>query len=461
MAKEDAAAARDARSFEEEDSLRLSPTDKSPPVCGAAWERLRLQLAAILRLAAQDLNLPPSAAATAGAAFHRGFPRFVSDHLALRRGSSQTALTEGSIKAQEIRRFIAASLFAAAKAADENITLRQVVAAVGFCWNACTVEGSLLAQKEAAGSEAAASGETNKSGGGFDAPPLQAGDGADASKRDPSGEDPSCPSNLGGYRIMTFRQYWRERQGCFVEEQRLMQALGFVLPGSEGGTLGGGRRGAALFETLSAAVVLARLSPAAASVALAVGADTAALELARGESPVVFAASVVVLAAKLARRFKEKTQQTAADQGATADGEAFLAADFPEEEDSEESDADDQAQVAESASRVGECTDSSGCARAPSCAVRRRRKSSLTTQLLQRLAPLLNGLKDAGVRGDNTTPPVCARVASCCKRILLAYALVLEDPPCSAFLELAAGESAKESKRDASPSLTKEEECLL
>ncbi|CBZ55215.1 conserved hypothetical protein [Neospora caninum Liverpool] len=229
------------------------------------WDALRFHLSLLFQQAAFDLNLPVHAVTAAVSAFRRVFPKYFSRD-------------ELENRPHCVTRCMAACLFFAGKASDTNLKLREAVNCIAFLnWSLKNkrLDGRVAAlgsaeaeDKKRTRSETEGAAEQAEKDEG---PPerrrrISAGVGNEREAEDTSGErkeegekqagaggdesggkhedekrddkqaplsrlrgPQSLPNFLKGYAPMGIRDYWKVRQECLLEEQRLCQALGFSL----------------------------------------------------------------------------------------------------------------------------------------------------------------------------------------------------------------------------------------
>ncbi|KAL8433866.1 hypothetical protein Efla_005994 [Eimeria flavescens] len=139
-----------------------------------AWDKARLQLGLLLSRAAADVRASPSTAAAAVAAFHGALCSF-------------THLDSAAVSS-----CLCACLLLAGKAADEEFNLRSVVASLGFCKHHAQQQRQQQQQQQ-------------------QRLLLQ-------------------QQQQQQYVPLGIKEYWQQRQRCFLEEQRLVQAFSFSLP---------------------------------------------------------------------------------------------------------------------------------------------------------------------------------------------------------------------------------------
>ncbi|EPR60979.1 hypothetical protein TGGT1_313040 [Toxoplasma gondii GT1] len=237
----------------------LSYPEGSP---SEVWDALRLHLSLLFQQAAFDLNLPMHAATAAVSAFRRVFPKYFSRE-------------ELENRPQCVTRSMAACLFFAGKASDTNLKLREAVNCVAFLnWSLKNnrLDGRNVTSRDADenkkrprnATEGAddptdkdeepperrqrTSTETKPSAEAASEEKKEAGEKQASGAEDESGTKPeeekkekqqaplsrlrgpqTLPNFLKGYAPMGIRDYWKVRQECLLEEQRLCQALGFSL----------------------------------------------------------------------------------------------------------------------------------------------------------------------------------------------------------------------------------------
>ncbi|PFH34253.1 hypothetical protein BESB_074050 [Besnoitia besnoiti] len=304
------------------------------------WDALRLHLSLLLQQAAFDLNLPMHAATAAVSAFRCVFPKYFTKE-------------ELETRPRCVARCMAACLFFAGKASDTNLKLRESVNCIEFLnWrlkNLTDPEPPAPAaangedmpdteakqtEKEKEGSgdeppvekseeESSSKGEGPTEGEQTDGPPTTEAAGGDrGQKKKASGSEKggseanaakelkdekrqprsrlrgpqSLPSFLRGYEPMGIREYWKIRQECLLEEQRLCQALGFSLELP------------LLHDAVLEAQLLLLFSHREVHLMWAIVNDIAATPLIDQFSVPVLIAAAAICAKKLARVFIEESE---------------------------------------------------------------------------------------------------------------------------------------------------------
>ncbi|OEH73849.1 hypothetical protein cyc_02640 [Cyclospora cayetanensis] len=202
------------------------------------------------------------------------------------------------------------------------------------------------------------------------------------------------------------REYWRQRQSCFLEEQRLMQALAFSFPNPT------------LWEHLPLMLMLLRSNAAEAAVATALIADAAAGALAAEGQEHVVVAAACLLARKLIRRFKDRIRQQQQQQqnnqyqrlNSPSSGAVTAASLTPEHKGA----AVETVQLLEDeiCMSVGTTPPAEG----------------ETYSVLLGILPLLQGIRNSSDQCHSTNRgPLCQQLSAAAKKMLLQYALLLDE----------------------------------
>ncbi|CDI87767.1 hypothetical protein, conserved [Eimeria praecox] len=343
---------------EEEENVEVPPPP--PPllyprgVCAAAWDKARLQLALLLSRAAADVGAAPSTTAAAIAAFHLSLSSFF--HI------DPTAVSSS----------LSASLFLSAKAADEEFNLRRVIASLGFCSH-----------------HASAAAEERR-------------------RQQQQQLKQQQQQFAGEYVALGIKEYWRQRQSCFLEEQRLMQALGFTFPNPT------------IWQQLPLALLLSRPAAAEAAITAALVADAAVGPLVAETEERVLLVAACLLARKLVWRFRDRNKQQQQQQQQQqwlfppASVAIAAAAATP----------DHKAAAAETVQLLEDEINATAGALRPG--------ESDTRSVLLRLLPLLQGISSSIDQCSNSSSkssrgPLCRQLAAAAKKMLLQYALLLDD----------------------------------
>ncbi|XP_026194509.1 uncharacterized protein LOC34619469 [Cyclospora cayetanensis] len=345
----------------------IAPLPPPPPpllyprgVCTAAWDKARLQLGLLLSRAAADVGAAPSTAAAAVVAFQSSFPSFFH------------------IDPSAISSCLAASLFLSGKAADEEFNLRRVVASLGFCSHHAAAAAEEKRQQQL----------------------LQQQQKLQQQQQSPP---QACTAE---YVALGIKEYWRQRQSCFLEEQRLMQALAFSFPNPT------------LWEHLPLMLMLLRSNAAEAAVATALIADAAAGALAAEGQEHVVVAAACLLARKLIRRFKDRIRQQQQQQqnnqyqrlNSPSSGAVTAASLTPEHKGA----AVETVQLLEDeiCMSVGTTPPAEG----------------ETYSVLLGILPLLQGIRNSSDQCHSTNRgPLCQQLSAAAKKMLLQYALLLDE----------------------------------
>ncbi|KAL8271782.1 hypothetical protein Esti_004291 [Eimeria stiedai] len=209
------------------------------------------------------------------------------------------------------------------------------------------------------------------------------------------------------YLPMGIREYWQQRQKCFFEEQRLVQGFSFALPSPT------------LWNEFPLLLLLLRPTHAEAAIAAALVADAAAGPLAAEEGDqLVAAAAACVVARKLLRRFRAriKAQQEEMQQRQwlypPSSVAAAAIAPTPEHK-----------TAATEAFKILEDELSSGAV-----AALEEGDESDTAAVLQRILPLLQSSGSCNTTSSSSKEtPLCQQLASATKKLLLQYALLLDE----------------------------------
>lgn len=325
-------------------------------VCTAAWDKARIQLGLLLSRAAADVGASPSTSLAAVAAFHAGLPSFFH------------------IDAAAVSACLAASLFLSGKAADEEYNLRRVVASLGFC-----------------GHHAAAAAQRER---------LQ-------QQQQQHPHLKPKPHLQGEYVALGIKEYWRQRQSCFLEEQRLMQALSFSFPSPT------------LWQYLPLMLLLLRPTATEAAIASALVADAAAGPLAAEGDERVVVAAACLLARKLMRRFKQQIKQQSLEGQQLQQHQwlypppspaAGVVAATPEQ----------KAAAVETLQLLEDEINATAPANRPA--------EGESYNVILRLLPLLQGISSSSDQcSSRNNAPLCQQLAVATKKMLLQYALLLDD----------------------------------
>ncbi|CDJ57009.1 hypothetical protein, conserved [Eimeria maxima] len=344
---------------QEEDEEGADMPPPPPPllyprgVCTAAWDKARLQLALLLSRTAADVGAAPSTTAAAAAAFHMSFPSFFH------------------IDPSAVSSSLSASLFLSAKAADEEFNLRRVIASLGFCSH-----------------HASGAAEERR-------------------RQQHQQQLKQHQQQYGGeYVALGIKEYWRQRQSCFLEEQRLMQALAFTFPNPT------------IWQQLPLLLLLSRPAAAEAAITAALVADAAVGPLiAEAEERIVLVAACL-LARKLVCRFRDrnKQQQQQQQQWSYAPASAAVSA--------ASATPDHKAAAADTVQLLEDEVNATAAALRPG--------EGDSRSMLLRLVPLLQGInssidqcKDSSIESNGG--PLCRQLVAAAKKMLLQYTLLLDD----------------------------------
>ncbi|CDJ29998.1 uncharacterized protein EMH_0054400 [Eimeria mitis] len=338
---------------EEEEAPALPPPP--PPLLypRAAWDKARLQLALLLSRAAADVGAAPSTTAAATAAFHMSLPSFFH------------------IDPSAVSSSLSASLFLSAKAADEDFNLRRVIASLGFCSH-----------------HASAAAEERRR------------------QQQPLKQQQQHQQFAGEYVALGIKEYWRQRQSCFLEEQRLMQALAFSFPNPS------------IWQQLPLLLLLARPAAPEAAITTALVGDAAVGPLIADTEERVFLTAACLLARKLLWRFRERNKQQQQQQQQWLFPPAFPAFSAPT------ATPEHKAAAAETAQLLEDEISATTTALRPG--------ESDTRTLLMRVLPLLQGIGSSIDQCNNSSSkrsggPLCRQLAAAAKKMLLQYTLLLDE----------------------------------
>ena len=328
-------------------------------VCTAAWDKARLQLALLLSRTAADVGAAPSTTAAATAAFHMSLSSFFH------------------IDPSAVSSSLSASLFLSAKAADEEFNLRRVIASLGFCSH-----------------HASAAAEERRR--------------QQLHKEQPLKQQQRQQQFAGEYVALGIKEYWRQRQSCFLEEQRLMQALAFTFPNPT------------IWQQLPLLLLLARPAAAEAAVTAALVADASVGPLVAETEERIFLSAACLLARKLVCRFRDRNKQLQEQQ----QQQQWL---FPPSSAAVAATAatpEHKAAATETVQLLEDEINATAGALRPG--------ESDTRSLLLRLLPMLQGISSSidqcsSSSSKNSNGPLCQQLAAAARKMLLQYTLLLDD----------------------------------